>query len=1137
MNGESNIVSDIEKGLKDFRKRQNGINLTSGSFLFGAIFFGIVSILLLLESIFKFDSSARTLLMGLSGVTATFIFSIVVIVPALRLIGVMSSLDDFEISRRIGSFFPTIKDRLFNLLELRNADSVRQGLYSAELLDSAFVDFYTEIQNVDFRGALEKRLLFRSHKGFLFASIASLLLFASFPSTLIESFTRLVNYDQEYIVPQRYTFVIYPGNVEIIKGEDVEISVAVRNTNTHGSSEIIGSPVLVMGNQQESAIERINLEKEIPFRFKKRLEKIRASFSYFIELDDTRSDTYKVTVVDRPVIRSLRVRLDFPKYSKLPSRIQEDFVGDVTALAGTKITIEGSSSKDISRGKLNWSNKNHTPLRINGDKFSASVILEKEISYSIYLEDHDNVSNINPITYNLKIFPDEYPSVVILYPGKNSEIAGDQLFPLTYSAKDDYGISQIRIAYRLLHSRYEPTSEKYSFVSTPLPQGESRNIEAGYNWNISSLNLVPEDVVEYYLEVFDNDVISGPKRSQSKTYLIRLPSMEEVFAELDKGHERSISELQRSVEEAKQLKEKISSLSDDMKKNKEIDWQQRKKAEDLTQRYKQLQKQLDEVKKNLDEMVSQMQTQNVLSSETLEKYLELQHLFEQLNAEEIQKALAQMQMAMQNLSRDQLQQALQQLTFSEERFRASIERTINLLKRIQIEQKLDELRKRAEELSMLQEQLRKDTEETKADQSDHSSLISQQEDLRRKEAELEERASNLEKSMEEFFTEMPVDQFSELNKELQKQEIQKKMTEAANLMRSGDLQRARGLQKLARQSLQQFAENLRSLQEELLRKHSEQTINELRRAIRNLLELSNRQESLKEQARIAPLNSPVLRQNAQDQMQLILDLQHVIAALGDLSQRSFAITPEIGKSMGEAFSKMHSALRSLEVRSGQMAANDQQEAMGSLNKGAKQIQQSLNAMMQAGGGGMPSLLQQLQAMAGQQMSINLQTQSLGEGLGEQIMSEAARLATEQEAVRKSLEQLQREAQASGEQQRILGDLQRIAEEMKEIVRNLEQNNVGEETIQKQDRILSRLLDASRSMRERDFEKKRRAQTGNPITGRRPMELDPETLKGYNQQYEDILKALEQGYSKEYQDLIRKYFEEVRKIKGMGNRKE
>ncbi len=1137
MNGESNIVSDIEKGLKDFRKRQNGINLTSGSFLFGAIFFGIVSILLLLESIFRFDSSARTLLLAISGVLATFIFSIVVIVPALRLIGVMSSLDDFEISKRIGNSFPTIKDRLFNLLELRNADSVRRGFYSTELLDSAFADLYAEIQNIDFRSALEKKLLFRSRKGFLFASIAGLLLFVCFPAALTESFTRLVNYDQEYIIPQRFTFEIYPGNVEIIKGEDVEISVAVGNTNTHGSSEIIGSPVLVMGNQQESAIERINLEKEIPLKFKKRLEKVRASFSYFIELDDTRSDTYEVTVVDRPVIRSLRVRLDFPKYSRLSGRIQEEFVGDVTALAGTRITIEGNSSKDISRGKLTWSNNTHTPLRLNREKFSASLNLEKEISYSVYLEDHDSVSNINPITYHLKIFPDEYPSVVILYPGKNSEIAGDQLFPLTYSAKDDYGISQIRIGYRLLHSRYEPTSEKYSFISIPLPQGESRNIETGYNWNISSLNLVPEDVVEYYLEVFDNDVVSGPKRSQSKTYLIRLPSMEEVFAELDKGHAQSISELQRSIEEAKQLKEKISSLSDDMKKNKEIDWQQRKKAEDLTQRYKQLQKQLDEVKKNLDDMVRQMQTQNVLSGETLEKYLELQHLFEQLNAEEIQKALAQMQMAMQNLSRDQLQQALQQLTFSEERFRASIERTINLLKRIQIEQKLDELRKRAEELSMLQEQLRKDTEKTKSDRSDHSPLINRQEDLSRKVAEMEERALDLEKSMEEFFTEMPVDQFSELNKELQKQEIQKKMTDATDMMRSGDLQSAHGLQKQTQQSLQQFAENLRSLQEELLRKHSEQTINELRRAIRNLLELSNRQESLKEQARIAPLNSPVLRQNAQDQMQLILDLQHVIAALGDLSQRSFAITPEIGKSMGEAFSKMHSALRSLEVRSGQMAANDQQEAMGSLNKGAKQIQQSLNAMMQAGGGGMPSLLQQLQAMAGQQMSINLQTQSLGEGLGEQIMSEAARLATEQEAVRKSLEQLQREAQASGEQQRILGDLQRIAEEMKEIVRNLEQNNVGEETIQKQDRILSRLLDASRSMRERDFEKKRRAQTGNPITGRRPMELDPETLKGYNQQYEDILKALEQGYSKEYQDLIRKYFEEVRKIKGMGNRKE
>ena len=172
-------------------------------------------------------------------------------------------------------------------------------------------------------------------------------------------------------------------------------------------------------------------------------------------------------------------------------------------------------------------------------------------------------------------------------------------------------------------------------------------------------------------------------------------------------------------------------------------------------------------------------------------------------------------------------------------------------------------------------------------------------------------------------------------------------------------------------------------------------------------------------------------------------------------------------------------------------------------------------------------MQQLQRMAGQQMSINMQTQHMGE-MSQQQASEAARLAKEQGAVRKSLEELNREAQQSGEQKKILGDLQKIAEEMNEVIKNLEQNTVNSETMKKQERILSRMLDASKSMHERDYEKKRKAETGTHKSRRSPDELDPNSLNAQSKMQEEMLKALEQGYSKDYQELIRKYFEELQK---------
>ncbi len=53
--------------------------------------------------------------------------------------------------------------------------------------------------------------------------------------------------------------------------------------------------------------------------------------------------------------------------------------------------------------------------------------------------------------------------------------------------------------------------------------------------------------------------------------------MEEVFADVDEEHERSMDDLKESLEQAKKLKEDIESINRDLKKNRDPDWQTQKK--------------------------------------------------------------------------------------------------------------------------------------------------------------------------------------------------------------------------------------------------------------------------------------------------------------------------------------------------------------------------------------------------------------------------------------------------------------------------------------------------------------------------------------------------------------------------------
>jgi hypothetical protein len=1127
MQQSSSILAMLSHRLGLVRDKQNRISLLSNGIIFcSGIFFG-ATFIIVAEVLFDFSRFVRTIL--ITFVVLLFLgFCVWMIIrPLLRWIGILSSMKDDEIAKQVGYYFPSIRDRLLNALQLANYVVSAPALYSAELIDESLKDFAEEIQSLDFTQSVRTNHL-PMHRHWFIASVATIaFLFLLFPVSFSDAAYRLIHCTQEFTQPPKYHIELLPGNREIVKGENIEVQAKVTSLLPAFS---LRSKELTIVRQQEGQenFDEVRIKPDSNGQFSTTFQAVRTTTTYYARYADAESEHYTLTVFDRPLIRSFRVRLDYPAYTNIPPKIMDEFVGDITALTGTRISISGTASKPLKEALIHFGNNTKLNLAKQQENFVASFPLTSDNSYYVSLLDEEGLSNSEPVHYQLKAIPDEFPAITIVEPGRNIDIAGDQAISLFLKATDDFGFSNMRIGYRLIKSRYESAQTNYTFTSIPFPVSSEGQIEVSYMWNLSGLHLVPEDVVEYFAEVFDNDAIKGPKSGRSTIYLLRLPSLDEVFADVDKEHERSMDDLKQSLEEAKKLKENIESINRDLKKNKDPDWQTQKKMEEMAKRYQEVQKKLENVQSRVEQMTQQMQEQNVLSKETMEKYMELQQLFRQLDATELQKTLKQLQQQMPNISKEQLQQAMQNMTFSEERFRQSIERTLNLLKRLQIEQKMDEVKKRSQALEKLEKELKEEGSKASNDSQKQQDLAKKQADLAKNEKTMEREAADLQKKMEEFFTEMPADQMQKSLEQLRQQQIDQKMQQAAQQMKSGNMQSAQPMQQQIGEQLQQFSQQMDAMQQQMLQQQAQFVINEMRKAVNNILELSKDEEALKQQSQQAPQNSPQLRENAQDQQRAAQDLNNIIKGLSELSQKSFVVTPEMGKAIGEALAHMNSAMRALDTRNGALAAQEQEQAMATLNNAAMQVQNALQAMMQGGsGGGAGSLMQQLQMMAGQQMSLNMQTQQMG-GMSPQQAAEASRLAKEQGGLQKSLEELNREAQQSGDQKKLLGDLQKIADEMKEVVKNLEQNNVNPETIKKQERILSRLLDASKSARERDYEKKRKAETGTPMTRRSPKDLDWNLLEGQSPLREELLKALEQGYAKDYQELIRKYFEELEK---------
>ena len=154
-------------------------------------------------------------------------------------------------------------------------------------------------------------------------------------------------------------------------------------------------------------------------------------------------------------------------------------------------------------------------------------------------------------------------------------------------------------------------------------------------------------------------------------------------------------------------------------------------------------------------------------------------------------------------------------------------------------------------------------------------------------------------------------------------------------------------------------------------------------------------------------------------------------------------------------------------------------------------------------------------------------QSMMQNPGSLSQSQAAsmqRLAGEQEALAKSMEELQQEAAAS---KQTLGRLDGLKEDMEDVAKDLRAQKITPETIERQNKIESKLLDFQRANREREFSPQRESNTGIDMVRASPRELPKKP--GSDELREDLLRALDAKYTPDYEELVRKYFEALSKF--------
>ncbi len=1110
--------------LNHVRTRQAGVQLRRAAALAATAVLGVLLAAAATEALAHLSITGRTLLFAGIVLVIAGVVAAIVGVPFLRRIGILPGPSNDAMALSVGSHFPGIRDRLLNVLQVRRElDAATHPAFSRALVDASFAEVAREFAALDLGPIVDTTPARRSARILLIGIGVTTLAAILLPSSLSGALERIIHFRTDYAPPAPFEFLVQPGDCQVVKGEGLTLTASTTAWN---------SPRITFAIREEGRQEFESLEARVDSagRHVLQLESVRTGFIYHAEADGYRSRQYRVEVVDRPFVRNLRLRLTFPAYTRMQQQYLDDNTGDVTAVTGTTLGVTLHLNKEVASATLLFSDSQSVPLTLSGLDATGSVRLLKDRTYTIRLVDHAGLENINPVTYTLRAVPDAPPSIALIEPTRNGTLDEQLRVAVLTRIADDYGFSRMLLHYRLAASKFEKPEETYHSVPIPLPMQQKNEMDVPYVWNLRALNLVPEDVMEFYVEVYDNDVVTGPKSARTSVVSVRLPSLDEVYAQADKVQNKAVTDMQKVTNEATQLQKEMESLQREMRQNNQEkpDWQQRRKAEDLVKRQEKMLEKLKEVNEEIARLTEDMQKQMAVTPETMEKYDELRKMMEELNSPQFKDALKQMQDKMPQMNQDQMKQAMENFRMNEEAFKQSVERTIELLKRLQIEQKTDELVKRAEELAQKQEDLANRTENADPkNQAELDKLAKEQQELKKQAEAMQRELDELRKKMEEFPQEMPLGEMKDAQSELNLADMQQQMSQNSSECQGGNCKNAAKGQKKTAQQMKKFQKKMEQVKKKLNEDMKKLVEKGFKKALENILTLSKKQEDLKNRIARLPQNSQQFRDATQEQLETAEELNQTLEDLMELAKKTFAIDPKMMQHLGQAMKKMQQALEKMQERNSQAASDQQGGAMTELNESAKQLSNTMKSSSSSGGSG--SMMQQLMQMAGQQQMINMGSMQFGPGgMSSEQAAQMERLMGQQKALQKSLQQLNEEAKKSDEGRRLLGDLEKVDQEMSEVIRDMEQQQMSPETRQKQERILSRLLDASRSMRERDWEKKRKAETAKGAPARNPGELDPSLLDPTQAPRTDLQRAVNEGYSKDYEAMIRKYFEELQK---------
>jgi len=308
------------------------------------------------------------------------------------------------------------------------------------------------------------------------------------------------------------TIEVEPKGLRVVRGAPVTIQATTGGAIPESLQLITWSGTTNRG--ELIGAEKLPMESLGGGKFSAKIARLEKSLRYRAVAGSFTSATYSAAAVDPPEIANVQLVLYPPAYTALGSVSVAE--GSIEGLKGSTVRLDAVTTQDVVKAEIVLDDGKKIPLKIDGRKLQANLVLFQSQSYRIMVEDAYGFRN-TPISYELRVKPDGFPTVDLLQPTIDLEINGDEILTLEYGARDDFGIAELALVVKV--------GEREDKVTLQKENSQRLILRDSYKWDLGRLALQEGDEAAFYLQVFDNDTISGPKIGTSRTIRLKLKNI------------------------------------------------------------------------------------------------------------------------------------------------------------------------------------------------------------------------------------------------------------------------------------------------------------------------------------------------------------------------------------------------------------------------------------------------------------------------------------------------------------------------------------------------------------------------------------------------------------------------------------